>query len=112
MGLALLLDSISRADPSGGPGEHLVDGLERYTRRNRMVLHALHLATTAGYRCGIGWDEAAPVGLRVVVYIDLTLAGKTHQVSWHLPEYPGEWDGHDTMTKYGVIEKYRMEHCE
>jgi hypothetical protein len=80
-----------------------------YLERNQCVALIAGLALAAGWRAGItktaieGWSE----DWHGCVYIDLP-AG---QVSWHyhdshahlfafLPPYAGEWDGHDTPTKY------------
>lgn len=83
-----------------------------YRERNIVVLALVSVAYCLGWRVGIkttaieGWDEE----WHNCVYADLP-AG---MVSWHyhsteaalfahLPPYDGEWDGHDTPTKYDRV---------
>jgi len=75
-----------------------------YEERNRVVAALARVFPSGLRRTNIpGWDAE----WHGCVYIDLP----TGQVSWHyhdtqahlfdgLPTYPGEWDGHDTATKY------------
>ncbi len=75
-----------------------------YLERNRVVAALARLFPSGTRRTVIdGWDEE----WFGCVYIDLP----TGQASWHyhdsqaglfagLPEYAGEWDGHDTPEKY------------
>lgn len=72
-----------------------------YAARHPLVWQALALASSLGWRCGVKPDPAQ-LG-RPVAYIDLPDFG---QVSWHMPEYRGEWDGHDTPTKYERARAY------
>jgi hypothetical protein len=36
----------------------------------------------------------------------ITWPGSSNQISWHMPAYPGAWDGHDTTEKYARIHAY------
>lgn len=80
-----------------------------YLERNQVVAGLAAMALVLGYKAGIkqtsieGWDHA----WHGCVYVDLP----SGQCSWHhhssqadlfsfLPEYDGEWDGHDTPEKY------------
>ena len=66
----------------------------------RLVIKAMALAQ----------EEGLAVGMRVdptesdwpMVYIELP----TGQVSWHMPEHPVEFDGHDTEEKYRRVREY------
>ncbi|MCP2325653.1 hypothetical protein HDA40_004160 [Hamadaea flava] len=80
-----------------------------YPARYRLILAALAEASRLGLPCGIGYDNkpSAVPGLRIVVYIDLPGHG---QVSWHMPEYPGQWDRHGTPTKLRRLERFAAEH--
>lgn len=100
LSLTLVLAAIEATDPSL-PGAEQVDTDERYKVRNGLIYHAMAVATEYGYRCGIGLDPAEPQW--PVAYIDLP----TGQISWHLPAYPGTWDGHDHETKSERIRTYR-----
>jgi hypothetical protein len=71
-----------------------------YEARYGLVFEALGLAVLLGYRAGIKIDPNEPEW--PVVYIDLP----TGQVSWHMPQYAGEWDNHDTPEKYHRIRSY------
>ena len=77
---------------------HTLREIERhdtdYEKRYDLVLDALSQARNAGYAAGIRLDPADPEW--PVVYIELP----TGQVSWHLPQHPQPWDGHDTPEKY------------
>jgi hypothetical protein len=68
--------------------------------RYGLVLDALAYAGHLGYVVGIALDPAEPAW--PVVYIDLP----TGQVSWHMPAYGGEYDGHTTPEKYQRIRDY------
>jgi hypothetical protein len=75
-----------------------------YAEREKLCYDALFLARRIGY----------PAGFRVdptdhdwpVLYIQLP----TGQVSWHMPQFPQAWDGHDTAEKYArcraFVEQY------
>lgn len=65
-----------------------------YVHRYGLVWRALSLAVTAGHAAGVRIDPAEPEW--PVVYIELP----TGQVSWHMPQFATEWDGHDTAEKY------------
>ena len=77
---------------------------EAYTERNKLVAALAHMFPSGLKRTDIpGWEPE----WHGCVYIDLP----TGQVSWHyhdddaglfvgLPQYAGEWDGHDTEEKY------------
>lgn len=80
---------------------------EAYRERNKVVRLIASLFPSGIKKTDIpGWDEE----WHWCVYIDLP----TGQVSWHihisefdqfadLPPYQGEWDGHDTPTKYARV---------
>ena len=87
--LATLLTVIERMDQVGD-----------YEIRNRAVLTALSLALALGYKGGIRTDEDMPD--YPVVLIELP----TGQVSWHLPQFDREWDGHTTEEKYERIHAF------
>jgi hypothetical protein len=82
-----------------------------YTERNNLVALLSKLFPAGNKRTAIeGWSE----DWHGCVYIDLP----TGQASWHyhdsqaylfdhLPEYPGEWDGHTTAEKYARIASYQ-----
>lgn len=65
-----------------------------YERRYVLVLDAMHIAATLGYPTGYRIDPAEPEW--PVAYIHLPNAG---QVSWHMPQFPDPWDGHDVPEK-------------
>jgi hypothetical protein len=73
---------------------------ECYDARNRYVMEAMEKARALGYVTGVGFDPAEPQW--PVIYIELP----TGQVSWHIPAYAGEWDGHTTPLKYERTELY------
>lgn len=65
-----------------------------YAERYALVLQAMAAASSKGYAVGIRIDPDDPEW--PVVYIELP----TGQVSWHMPQHPVPWDGHDTAEKY------------
>lgn len=71
-----------------------------YDVRYKLVLRALHLASEAGYKCGLRMDPSEPKWPTVKIELP------TGQVSWHMPEYPEAWDGHTTEEKYKRINEY------
>ena len=71
-----------------------------YESRYTLVLQAMHLARMCNFPVGIRIDPREPEW--PVVFITLP----TGQVSWHMPQYPYEWDGHDTRDKHARIKKY------
>jgi len=73
---------------------------ERYDVRNRAVLAAVGLASELGYPCGVRIDATQPEW--PVMFIQLP----NGQVSWHLPQHPQAWDGHDTAEKYRRCREY------
>lgn len=96
MELETLCTEVLLADELRTAAEHDTD----YNVRNPAIYHALALATQLGYPAGIRLDPTEPDW--PVAYIDLP----TGQVSWHLPAYPGTWDGHDTPTKLARCRAY------
>lgn len=68
-----------------------------YDKRNCRVLVLLTSAMTLGWNCGIKIDPKEPDW--PVVFVELP----TGQVSWHLEQYKGEWDGHTTEQKYDRV---------
>jgi len=91
-----------------------IDRLKRakdtaYGERNKLLVFVARLCRALGFRVGMGFDndQGGDADFRNVLYIDLP----TGQVSWHIPEwelplfkelpqYGGEWDGHDSHTKW------------
>lgn len=71
-----------------------------YVIRYPLVVRALGIAAELGYIVGIALDPAEPKW--PVVYIELP----TGQVSWHMPAYGGEYDGHTTPEKYQRIRDF------
>ena len=65
-----------------------------------LVFLALAYATQLGFAAGVRIDPAEPTW--PTVYIELP----TGQVSWHMPEHPTAWDGHDTTEKYRRVREY------
>lgn len=74
---------------------------ETYTIRNRGVYGLLASAAQLGLPHGFGPDPADPGWC--IAYIELP----TGQISWHLPVYPGTWDGHSTDEKYARIARLK-----
>lgn len=98
--LRSLLTAIAALDPSA-PGAGTENQYQRYSIRNRLILQALGAATAAGFATGIDVDASEP-DYPIVVYLHLPYG----QVSWHLPSWEEEWDGHDTSKKYRRIGEY------
>ncbi|HLU45237.1 MAG TPA: hypothetical protein VKZ67_09505 [Natronosporangium sp.] len=98
--LRSLLRAIAAIDPSA-PGAGKGHEYRRYSIRNKLILQAVGVAIAAGIIAGIDADPNQP-DYPVVVYLRLP----TGQVSWHLPPWWGEWDGHDTQEKYLRVREY------
>lgn len=100
--LRAALVAIAKLDPSntGSTGGAGMDDQARYSARNVLVVQALAYAMAAGLPCGFAPsdDTAWPV-----VFIDLPTG---LQVSWHLPAYPGQYNGHTTAEKYAAIREF------
>lgn len=71
-----------------------------YAARYPLVLWAVSTAADEGLQVGFRLDPTEPEW--PVAYIELP----TGQVSWHLPQHPIAWDGHDTPTKYARCRAY------
>lgn len=71
-----------------------------YVIRYPLVWQALVLALECGYAGGVRLDPAQPEW--PVVYLDLP----TGQVSWHMPQYGQEFDGHTTEQKYRRVRDF------
>lgn len=71
-----------------------------YEIRYPLVWRALSLALAAGYVAGVRIDPAEPDW--PVVYIELPQG----QTSWHMPQYPVEFDGHSTAEKYERVRAF------
>jgi hypothetical protein len=72
----------------------VLPGVEtEYELRYEMVLEAMYYAARAGYRTGYRIDSKEPAW--PVAFIELP----TGQVSWHMSQFPEEWDGHNTAQK-------------
>lgn len=96
----LFLDMAAECDPSR-PGTEVEETPDNYRLRNAYVYQALGFAAAAGLPCGIDIDGTQPDW--PIVYIGLP----TGQVSWHVPVYPDDYDGHTTEEKYERIAAYR-----
>jgi hypothetical protein len=77
-----------------------LDDAERYDERNAAVVLCVGYAMRAGYEAGFRIDEEEPAW--PVAFIELP----TGQVSWHLPEFPLEWDGHQREEKYLRVKEF------
>ncbi len=101
---SMYCDNIAAVDPSHPRNEGVAFEPEQlsamYRARMEYLWHAVAFASAAGFRVGVKIDPAQPGW--PVVYIDLP----TGQVSWHIPEYAGEYDGHTTEHKYNRIEAF------
>ena len=75
-----------------------------YDERNRLVVSLLYRSMRMGWNCGIKIDLDETEW--PVVYVDLP----TGQVSWHLPQYAGTWDGHDNAEKYRRAKAFHDQH--
>lgn len=95
-----LLALIAELDPSR-PGAQPGNEDARYARRNALIYLLLSRAARNSWPHGIQPDKKEPG--YVVIYVELPGAG---QVSWHVPEYGGQWDKHDTKAKYDRVEQY------
>lgn len=99
---------------SGSNLPHILALIERndtnYDARYALVLRAVSAAVDAGLKAGFRIDPGEPEW--PVAYIELP----ANQVSWHLPQHPIAWDGHDTPEKYARCRAYReamgYEDCE
>lgn len=98
--LAQLLTAIDAIDPSYGSGDPAT-----YPHRNRLVFAALGVALAAGMPGGVAADVDPDL---MLVYIDLP----TGQVSWHVPVYPADWDGHDRIVKRERIAAFRRTYLD
>ena len=77
-----------------------------YTERNKCIALLAAMAHELGLTVGLRQSSDFEPGWQKCIVIDLP----SGQVTWHLkdeelawfpyPEYPGEWDGHDTSEKY------------
>jgi hypothetical protein len=76
------------------------DDESHYVARNRLVYMALSIAEQLGYKAGFRIDFEYPHW--PVAFIELP----TGQCSWHLPEFPDEWDGHTTEEKHERIRRF------
>lgn len=80
---------------------------EMYTLRNAAIYQIIASAAQLGWPHGFrqchqqhanGFDDCWPVA-----YVEPPGCG---QLSWHLPPYGTEWDGHDNAEKYRRIETW------
>jgi len=71
-----------------------------YEIRYVLVWRALSLALQCGYAAGVRLDVAEPEW--PVVHIELP----TGSVTWHMPQHPVAWDGHDTAEKYRRVREF------
>lgn len=79
-----------------------------YAERNAIVLAFAHMAELQGWDVGKVTDPSEPD------WPVLMIQTPQGQVSWHfkadelppaVPDYPGEWDGHDTPEKYARLQR-------
>jgi hypothetical protein len=76
-----------------------------YDQRNRLVIEAVAQAQGLGFLAGYRIDTEQPAW--PVAVIELVMPdGSEAQVSWHLPEHPRRWDGHDTDEKYRRVHAF------
>lgn len=99
MALRVCLIDILEMDPSS-PSTALVARSPSYEYRNRLVLLALFHSMTLGYPCGIKIDPNEPEW--PCAYIELP----TGQVAWHMEQYKGTYDGHETDEKVNRIQRF------
>jgi len=99
--LAQTLALVEEIDPSAHGAENHPDAPDRYAHRNALIWQALAIAARGGYDAGVAIDPSEPAW--PVVYIVLPRVG---QVSWHLPAWRGEWDGHNGSTKSARIRDF------
>ncbi len=99
--VSMYLDMAAEADPSN-PANSVADDeiQERYAERNRCIWMALAFAAGAGWSCGVKIDPIEADW--PIVFIDLP----TGQVSWHMPAYPRDWDGHTVEQKYDRVREW------
>lgn len=71
-----------------------------YEVRYIWVLKALSEAASKGFDTGIKIDPELPEW--PVVYIELP----TGQISWHMPQFSGDWDKHTTPEKFKRIREF------
>lgn len=76
------------------------DDESHYEARNRLVYMVVSVANQLGYKAGFRIDLEYPHW--PCAFIELPHGG---QVSWHLPEFPDEWDGHSTPEKHVRMRK-------
>jgi hypothetical protein len=79
-----------------------------YRERNAVVLAFAHMAEL------MGWNVGKAVDLDEPEWPVLLIETPAGQVSWHfkadelplsMPNFPGEWDGHDTPEKYARLDR-------
>lgn len=98
-----MLKLIAEHDPSMTTWNGRIPEDTAYEIRNRSVVRAVSYAQAMGMAAGFKHHDDPEFGeWNIVAYINLP----TGQVSWHLPAYPGAWDGHTTDKKYERIFKY------
>ena len=82
----------------------LYDGRQDYELREQAVMEAMAVARGLGFRCGYRIDPEEPDW--PVAFIQLP----TGQVSWHMPQFPDPWDGHDNEEKRRRIVLFLEQH--
>lgn len=80
--------------------EKVVEHDTDYVVRYGLVFQAVSFAIMCGHTAGIALDPAEPDW--PVVYIELP----TGQISWHMPRYANEFDGHTPANKFARIREY------
>ena len=76
------------------------DDESHYEARNRLVYMVVSVANQLGYKAGFRIDPEFPTW--PVAFIELPYGG---QISYHLPQYPDQWDDHSTLEKRRRIRK-------
>lgn len=71
-----------------------------YKKRYSLVLEAMYLADKIGLETGYRIDPNEPEW--PVAYIQLG----TKQVSWHMPQFPYEYDNHTTEEKIAWMKEW------
>lgn len=80
--------------------EQCGDHPESYSTRNALVPEAVTEAIRLGYKAGTRIDPAEPEWPVLLIQLP------TGQVSFHIPQFPDPWDGHDTAEKWRRVRAY------
>lgn len=80
------------------------DSIGSYDLRNRAVLMLLGEFARLGWESGILIDPKEPEW--PVVFFEIVVGSEKRQLSWHLKQYAGLWDGHSTEQKYKSMHEW------